>query len=125
MYAFSVAAALEHVQLEVQLPPESVTMIQPPADHKLGKAHLMHYTWGPQFKKGDTLVWEFDKRKYTEPKHEKELPKLPLPPPFEEGWKLQDGIPVTRDLYDTLVLMISTMNAGIDVTRQELHWGQQ
>lgn len=33
----------------------------------------MHYTWGPQFKKGDTLVWEFDKRKYTEPKHEKEV----------------------------------------------------
>lgn len=121
----------------------------------------MHYTWGPQFKKGDTLVWEFDKRKYTEPKHEKEvgwwwgasleqgrqvglccdnhaaamtcawelsspspcqpllqpspcplqLPKLPLPPPFEEGWKLQDGIPVTRDLYDTLVLVRSTCNS--------------
>lgn len=33
----------------------------------------MHYTWGPQFKKGDTLVWEFDKRKYTEPKHEQEV----------------------------------------------------
>ena len=33
----------------------------------------MHYTWGPQFKKGDTLIWEFDKRKYTEPKHEKEV----------------------------------------------------
>ena len=43
----------------------------------------MHYTWGPQFKRGDTLVWEFDKRKYTEPKHEKEvrggLPCLPAP----------------------------------------------
>lgn len=37
-----------------------------------------------------------------------QLPKLPLPPPFEEGWKLQDGIPVTRDLYDTLVLVRST-----------------
>lgn len=202
----------------LQLPPDAVTMIQPPADHRLGKAHLvgacwgcccccylfglplfaqgvdagqchatsptspirlacplsrlppqMHYTWGPQFKKGDTLVWEFDKRKYTEPKHEQEvgggwrvnrfglrwavagvgcganprqsacartrlpgatgslrcsagcpnlpapapfcavlplqLPKLPLPPPFEEGWKLQDGIAVTRELYDTLVLV--------------------
>ena len=26
---------------DAQLPPESVTMIQPPADHKLGKAHLV------------------------------------------------------------------------------------
>lgn len=34
-----------------------------------------------------------------------QLPKLPLPPPFEEGWKLQDGIAVTRELYDTLVLV--------------------
>lgn len=52
-----------------------------------------------------------------------QLPKLPPPPPFEEGWKLQDGLPVTRALYETLSLMITTMNKGIDVAREELHWG--
>ncbi len=35
-----------------------------------------------------------------------QLPKLPVPPPFEEGWKLQDGVAITKDLYDTLVLMV-------------------
>ena len=37
--------------------------------------------------------------------HAAQLPKLPPPPPFEEGWKLQDGLPVTRELYDTLLLV--------------------
>ena len=46
-----------------------------------------------------------------------QLPKLKEPPPFEEGWVLQDGIAVTRDLYDTVTLMIKTMNAGIDVVK--------
>lgn len=34
-----------------------------------------------------------------------QLPKLPLPPPFEEGWKLQDGVAVTRALYDIMTLV--------------------
>lgn len=41
-----------------------------------------------------------------------QLPKLPLPPPFEEGWKLQDGVAITRDLYDTLVLMVRGPGSG-------------
>ena len=45
-----------------------------------------------------------------------QVPKLPLP--FEEGWKLQDGLPVGKQLYDTLVLqMMNVMNAGIDVIK--------
>lgn len=120
MYAFSVAAALERIPLDMQLPPESVTMIQPPADHNVGKAHLMHYTWGSVFNDANgTKLWEFDKRQYTEPVHEKTVPKLTLPPPFEEGWKLQDDVAITKDLYDVVVLMITTMNAGIDVIKRE------
>ncbi|PSC71378.1 hypothetical protein C2E20_5225 [Micractinium conductrix] len=120
MYAFSVAAALEHVKLDMHEPPESVTMIQPPADHRLGKAHLMHYTWGSIFSAPNgTKVWEWDKRSYTEPVHERTVPKIKLPPPFEEGWKLQDGVAITKDLYDIIVLMITTMNTGIDVARAE------
>jgi hypothetical protein len=48
-----------------------------------------------------------------------QVPKIPPPPPFKEGWKLQDGLPVTRDLYDIIKLMIDTMNAGIDLIKAE------
>lgn len=97
-------------------------MIQPPADHGLGKAHLvrarvcvqgqqgrhaapvpalgpargglqrsrrppshpyhtllaythqMHYTWGSIFKDaGGAELWQFDKRAYTDAKHEREV----------------------------------------------------
>lgn len=38
----------------------------------------MHYTWGSIFKAANgTKVWEFDKRYYTEPKHEKEASGRP------------------------------------------------
>ena len=47
-----------------------------------------------------------------------QVPKLPLPPPFEEGWVLQDGLPVGRQLYDTLLMMMNVMNAGIDVIKR-------
>lgn len=120
MYAFSVAAALEKIPLDMHEPPDSVTMIQPPADAGMGKAHLMHYTWGAVFNHPNgTKLWEFDKRFYTELEHEQQLPKIPPPPPFEEGWTLQDGLPVPRPLYDVIALMILTMNAGIDVIKAE------
>lgn len=48
-----------------------------------------------------------------------QVPKIPPPPPFKEGWKLQDGLPVTRDLYDIIKQMIDTMNAGIDLMKAE------
>ena len=34
-----------------------------------------------------------------------QVPKIKLPPPFEEGWKLQDGVAITKDLYDIIVLV--------------------
>ena len=37
----------------------------------------------------------------------------------------QDGVEITRDLYDTLVLMLTTMNAGIDLVKLEKGWGAQ
>lgn len=44
-----------------------------------------------------------------------QTPEVPLPPPFTEGWKLQDGQPVTRELYATLVDMIEQMNKAVAV----------
>ena len=36
--------------------------------------HQMHYTWGPIFKdKAGKELWKFDKRDYTEPKHEQQV----------------------------------------------------
>jgi hypothetical protein len=43
-----------------------------------------------------------------------QTPHIPLPPPYMEGWKLQDGQPVTRELYATLVQMIEQMNKAVD-----------
>lgn len=43
-----------------------------------------------------------------------QTPQVPLPPTFEEGWKLQDDQPVTRQLYDTMVDMIERMNSAVD-----------
>jgi hypothetical protein len=116
MYAFSIACALENVKLELQLPPYSPLMIQPPADIDLGDAAMMHYTWGSIITDKDGQeVWRFDKREFTDEKWEKNPEKLPEVPPYDAdaGWKLQDGVPVTSDLRDTLNLMMKTMNEAI------------
>ncbi len=43
-----------------------------------------------------------------------QTPKIPLPPAFEAGWKLQDEQPVKRELYDTMVQMLKVMNDAVD-----------
>ena len=117
MYAFSIAAALENVKVELQMPPQSPLMIQPPADHTVGDAAMMHYTWGSIINdKNGKELWRFDKREYTDDKWEKNPDKLPEVPLFDAnaGWKLQDGVVVTSDLRDTLNMMMTTMNEAIE-----------
>jgi hypothetical protein len=114
MYAFSLALALEDVDIDLRPPPNSALMVQPPADHGLGAAGLMHYTWGSIVSDASGAeIWRFDKREYGEAEHERRPRALPEPPPFEEGWTLQDGVAVTRELRDTLALMMRLMNEGI------------
>ena len=43
-----------------------------------------------------------------------QTPRIPMPPAFEEGWKLQDEAPVTRELYDTMVQMLKVINEAVD-----------
>ena len=43
-----------------------------------------------------------------------QTPRVPLPPPWEEGWRLQDDQPMSRQLYDTLVAMITQINTAVD-----------
>ncbi len=41
------------------------------------------------------------------------MPALPLPPPYSEDWKLQDGKRVTRKLYDSLVAEVTQINRAV------------
>ena len=43
-----------------------------------------------------------------------QVPILPTPPTFQEGWKLQDSKPVTRALYNVVKDMVERMNQGIE-----------
>ncbi len=40
------------------------------------------------------------------------MPQLPLPPPWHDNVRLQDGVPVSRQMQDTLAHMIGLMNNG-------------
>lgn len=39
---------------------------------------------------------------------------MPEPPIFQPGWRLQDGVPVTEDIYKIVADMLHVMNSGID-----------
>ena len=43
-----------------------------------------------------------------------QTPKIPMPPPFQVGWHLHNHQPVTKELHETLVSMLTVMNAVID-----------
>lgn len=63
---------VQKVELQLKLPPRSPLMVQPPADHSIGVAALLHYTWASIFKDthaGGAEVWKFDKRFFTDPAH--------------------------------------------------------
>lgn len=47
------------------------------------------------------------------------VPHMQLPPPYEATWHLQDGVFVTKSIYNTLKDMLRTMNSGIS-TLQDL-----
>jgi hypothetical protein len=43
-----------------------------------------------------------------------QTPHIPLPPPYEDNWRLLDGKHVTRKLYDMMLLEINQMNKAVD-----------
>ena len=114
MYAWCLAVARANVTLTTLAPPKSTLIAQPPHDHSIGAATLFHYTWGSIYQDSDkNEVWKFDKRVYVDKRDELKVPMLPMPPEWKEGWKLQDGVVVTRELHDTIASMLRRMNAGI------------
>jgi len=43
--------------------------------------------------------------------HTMQIPQFKLPPqPWEEGWKLQDGVPINKDLHNLMTAMLTQMN---------------
>ena len=73
---------------------------QPPADDSLNKAAMYHYTWGTQFKKGSDVVWQFDKRTFTEVEKVRQPKKhrLEMPPAEYAELRVQDGRSITPKL---------------------------
>ena len=119
MYAWCVAVHKNGVQLTHEAPPNSRLMSQPPHDWTLGQAAILHYTWGTLYFKGGKEFWRFDKRDWTAKEHELKVPQFKLPPqPWQEGWKLQDGMVINTELHETLTAMLTQMNkasAGLPV----------
>ena len=46
MYAFSIALVRRKIKVDLTPIPDNLLMTQPPHDDKLGKAAILHYTWG-------------------------------------------------------------------------------
>ena len=117
MYAFAVGCALRRLKLDLRREPENLLMMQPPQDEVLGAAAMMHYTWATVIvDEQGAEIWKFEKREYTEEMWEKAPEQLPEVPEFDAhgGWRLKDGKLVTRELRDTLNMMIQTMNRAIE-----------
>lgn len=110
MYAWDVALALSGVKMDIQAQGNTSLIAQPPHDLYLGNASLTHYTWGVIYHENGKEIWKFDKRFYTDPKHALRVPQFPMPPEWREGIKLQDGLPVGRDLHAMVVAMVGQMN---------------
>lgn len=117
MYAWDIALVLGNVSMVTENPPHSRLIAQPPHDLTIGDAAIFHYTWGALYSERATPKKEFfrwEKRDYTAKEHALKVPHLPLPPAWKDGWVLQDGLPITRELHDTLVSMLTQMNRAID-----------
>ena len=117
MYSYSFAAATLGIQHHVPLVPYNHIMVQPPADVTLGLAAILHYTWGPIVSLNGTVLWKFDKREYGGGQGSEgpvALTKLPLPPPWQPGMRLQANETVTPDGLALMALLVDTFNAAVD-----------
>ncbi|PNH02423.1 hypothetical protein TSOC_011595 [Tetrabaena socialis] len=114
MYAWDIALALRNVTLVTESPPHSRLIAQPPHDLQLGDAAMLHYTWGTLYFENKKEIWRWEKRDYTSREQMLKLPMLRMPPqPWKAGWVIQDGLPVTKELHDTMTAMIGQMNHAI------------
>eukprot|EP00899_Mesostigma_viride_P002880 jgi/Mesvir1/12593/Mv17923-RA.1 len=129
MYAFSIALAKAKVKVDLTPPPHNMLMSQPPTDHVMGDAAMIHYTWGAEVynRTNDDppkyhMVWTWDKRTYMGGQYHSPtsfaLARLPdLPPWAPNALFLQEWFQhqaVTKDLWDTLNLEKEAFNRAVD-----------
>jgi len=62
----------------------------------------------------ERLVWEFDKRAWTDAALVTAPPRLPPLPAWSPHWALPDGSPVSRELAATLEAEARAINRAID-----------
>jgi len=139
MYAFSIAAAVHGVGLDLKRTPRNELIAQPPNDQVVGEAAMLHYTWGAlwfdnerrdETKKfadsKDVLeqikyrygpeVWRFEKRDFWAPNMAKTIDFQPMPPTEwnkDKKWTMQAGEPVTQNLWDMETLFVGTINEAV------------
>ena len=117
MYSYSFVAAMLGIRHHVPLVPFNHLMVQPPADVTLGLASILHYTWGPIININGTVLWKFDKREYGGGQGSEgpvPLTKLPEPPKWQPGMRLQANETVTPDGLDLMRLLVLTFNEAVD-----------
>lgn len=100
--------------------PFNKLMVQPPADVRLGRGCLLHYTWGPIISDGDGVeLWQFDKRQFRGGSGSSSvftvLEEQPLPPKWDpaRGFKLQAGEIVTEEGLGLMRLMVESFNEAV------------
>ena len=117
MYGYAFAAATCGVRHHVPLVPFNPLMVQPPADVVLGDAAILHYTWGPIISRDGVKLWEFDKRTYAGGQGAPgpvKLEKLPPPPAWTVGMRLQANETVTPSGLALMALLVQTFNAAVE-----------
>ena len=118
MYAYDLAAAIIGVKHVVQDPGETIMIAQPPADAKMGRASMYHYTWGAEYFRNGEKVWSWDKRPYVETKHVRQpakfKPELPPADGSEGVYNLQDGKKVSKGTDELLRDMLTLIRGAID-----------
>ena len=122
MYAYDLATLASGVKHTLAESPDSLLLAQPPADHELGNAYILHYTWGPEiYDKDDKFVWKFDKRSYGEGQYGQGpyiLQEIPPPPEWDEskGLQLQDFFrprALTEKRLGLIKMLIDEFNVAV------------
>lgn len=126
MYAFSSALRIAGVTVILDSPGAASTtpvhfIRELPIHNDLEGAHALHYTLPTIINPADGgdeggVVWSYDKREHTAEEEVLRVEKVDHLPewPGEGRWKFIEGQPVTKPVYDLLVLMVSGFNAAID-----------
>ena len=116
----------------MQPPATTVLISQPPASDSLLSCSLIHYTWSCEVLSRpndmESVVWRWDKRRYTGADESFEVPTLPPPPEslYAHGnytLVFPGGKVFTRELGELMAMEIGIMNEAIETLPKLEHCG--